>query len=120
MQPWKVMLRVDKRGTRLIVTDALGHDLVKAVLPLQSDHPRALVTMLEGLALYSGSRLCVATSVVAKAAPMAMWGPLGEGSYPIDSALVRFEFVEPTRSHRRLKGMGSFRDVRQLRLIGEG
>jgi len=122
MPSWKAMLRVDRRGTRLIVTDFLGHDLVKAKLPIQSSHPRGLLTLLEGLALYSGSLLCVATYVVENVDPIAVWGPFGDGLYPMDSALVRFDFVEPTcrRRYKRLKGMGDFRDVRQLRLIGEG
>lgn len=120
MPPFNAMLSVDKRGARLLVTDAFGHDIVKARLPLPSDHPRALLTLLEGLALYAGNRLCVATSVAADADPMRSCGPLGQGLYPLDSALVRFEFIELAPRPRRLRGMGSFHDVRQLRLFSVG
>jgi hypothetical protein len=112
------MLRVDKRGTRLLVTDSLGHDLVKARLPLHSDHPRALLTLLEGLALYAGARLCVATFVSAELKAMPWCDLFAEGFYPLDSALVRFEFVEVADRRRQLRGMGRFHEVRQLRLVG--
>jgi hypothetical protein len=55
MTAYNAMLSVDRRGSRLLVTDAFGHDLVKARLPLYSEHPRALLTLLEGLALYAGA-----------------------------------------------------------------
>jgi hypothetical protein len=56
------MPSVDRRGSRLLVTDALGHDLVKARLPLPTGYPRALLALLEGLAPYFGAVLCTVTS----------------------------------------------------------
>lgn len=106
-------LRVDKIGTRLLVTDWFGHDLVKARLPVHSEHPRALLTLLEGLALYYGNRLYVAVSVAADVTKMPFDGELGEGLYPLDSALVRFEFIQLAARPRRLRGMGRFHDLRR-------
>jgi hypothetical protein len=117
MTAYNAMLSVDRRGTRLLVTDAFGHDLVKARLPLYSEHPRALLTLLEGLALYAGAGLCVATSVAAEVEGGPWCGPFGDRLYPLDSALVRFELVQSNAPRRRLRGMGRFHDVRQLRLL---
>jgi len=116
MTAYNAMLSVDRRGSRLLVTNAYGHDLLKARLPLYSEHPRALLTLLEGVALYAGAALCVATSVAADVKAGPWCGPLGDGLYPLDSALVRFELVEGNAPRRRLRGMGRFHDVRQLRL----
>lgn len=42
MPPWEARLRIDRLGARLLISDELGHDLLKARLPLSPDHPRAL------------------------------------------------------------------------------
>lgn len=117
MQRLNAILRVDSSGTRVLVTDGYGHDLVKARLPLHSEHPRALLTLLEGLALYCGHRLHVAVSVAADVTKMPWSEPLGEQRYPLDSALVRFEFIELAARPRRLRGMGRFDKLRRLRLL---
>jgi hypothetical protein len=117
MPPLNAVLRVDSSGTRVLVTDAYGHDLVKARLPVHSEHPRALLTLLEGLALYCGHRLYVAVSVAADVTKMPWSEPLGEQLYPLDSALVRFEFIQLAARPRRLRGMGRFHQLRRLRLL---
>jgi hypothetical protein len=117
MPPLNATVRVDSIGTRLLVTDWFGHDLVKARLPRHSEHPRALLTLLEGLALYFGNRLCVAVSVAADVTKMPWGSPLGEKLYPLDSALVRFEFIELAARPRRLRGMGRFHELRRLNLL---
>lgn len=111
---WKSLLRVDEEGVRLLLSDRLGHDLLKARLPFRSEHPRALLTLLEGAALYSGDRLDVATSVTRSAARDSMQDLFGDPLAPIDSALVRFDFLTRALRGRRLHGLGSFRAVRSL------
>lgn len=117
MPTWNAMLNVNSTDTRLLITDCFGHDLLKARLPIHSDHPRALLTLLEGVAMYSGKRICVATSVAADQKILPWYDPLGQGFYSLDSALVRFEFIELTARPRRLRGMGSFRQMRQLSVV---
>lgn len=117
MPSLNVILRVDNTATRLLVTDGLGHDVIKAHLPLHSEHPRALLTLLEGLALYYGNRLCVVVSAAADVTKMPWSDPLGERLYPLDSALVRFELIELATRPRRLRGMGRFHKLRRLRLL---
>jgi len=118
MTEWNAALKLDAEGTRVLLSDRLGHDVLKARLPLQCGHPRALLTLLEGAALYCGDRLLVVTSVDESADPGRVETVLGGHLLsPIDSALVRFDFVGPPIRRRRLiRGVGDFRDLRCLQL----
>lgn len=99
------------RSTRILVTH-YGQDLVKARLPTTPQHPRALSTLLEGLALWTAAP--VHAVLVAE-------GPLGachvdtlyEGFLPVGTSNVEFEIVDP-REHKRLAGPGRFRQLRLL------
>ena len=61
MALWPTTARI-ARDLKLLVTSPEGDDLIKARLPIRPPHPRALLTMLEGIALYSGEPLCVVIS----------------------------------------------------------
>lgn len=99
---------------RVLVTDCEGSDLLKASLPLPARHPRAMLTLIESLALWSGERIGAVISAADPSAPSAQW--LDE-AWPDESALVRFEFVAPRdRRRRRLDGVSDFRDLRRLQL----
>jgi len=104
------------KDLKLLVTSPQGDDLIKARLPTRSAHPRALLAMLEGIALYSGEPL---VAVIFAAEDWPDSEALGEGLWPAESPLVKFEFALPTpRAARRLQGVGDFRDLRrQLRLV---
>jgi hypothetical protein len=56
MALWSTTLRLGK-DLKLLVTSPEGDDLIKARLPIRPPHPRALLTLLEGIALFSGSTL---------------------------------------------------------------
>ena len=114
MSRWDGGLRIDHRGVRLLIADELGHDVLKAHLPLRCDHPRAMLTLLEGVALYSGSCLRVATSVAGSVGHSPASALLGGDLFPADSALVRLDFSFPTTRRRRIRGLGDFCDVRRL------
>jgi len=102
------------REVKLLVTDEMGDEVVRARLPFLPDHPRALLTLLEGLALWCGSPLTAAVSV-ARSARYSCDRELFGGAFgPADSALVRFFVVERHRP-RRLRGMGDFRELLSLR-----
>lgn len=113
MEPWKTVLRVGPSSTQLLMTDAAGNDVLKTRLPLRTEHPRALLTLLEGLALWCGRPLVVAVAV-AKPCPRSCVSTLfGDDLLPIDSALVRFNFIDPKpRRPRRIHGVGDFRQLR--------
>jgi hypothetical protein len=115
MSSWRPVLAFGAREMRLLVTDASGSDLVKASLPLPAHHPRAMLTLVESLALWSGARLGAVISVGETSTPSAMWHD--ETWPPEESALVRFEYAPVReRRRRRLEGVGDFRDLRRLQL----
>src|SRR5271168_2066810 len=54
MALWPTMLRIGGKELKLLVMSPEGDDLLKARLPVRPPHPRALLTLLEGVALWSG------------------------------------------------------------------
>jgi hypothetical protein len=62
LRSWRCNLRVTQRQTTLLLSGPDG-DLLKARLDTQPCHPRALLTLLEGLSLWSGEPLSVALTV---------------------------------------------------------
>ena len=117
MSCWKTTIRVRCHETLLLVTDELGDEMLRARLPRRPDHPRALLTLLEGIALWSGSPVTVAISVAVSAQAICDRDLFGDALWPADSALVRLRFVEHRR-RRRLRGLGDFRAVLALHEVG--
>lgn len=98
----------------------LGWDeepVLKARLPALPEHPRAAITVLEGLALWAGARLPVAVGVAARSAG-SIEAILPQG-VAWCSPLVDLHPVDLSRARRRrLDGLGDFRELHQLRLPG--
>lgn len=112
MQTWTGQLKVTEREVRLLVVDEARRDLLKAALPLGPGHPRALLTLLEGVALYGGHPLCVAI-VADDRCPSFLGADLfGNDLWPVESPLVRFEVAARGRP-KRLRGLGDFRELRR-------
>ncbi len=118
MALWPTTLRIDK-DLKLLVTSPQGDDLLKARLPIRPPHPRALLTLLEGVALWSGEPLCAAISAGSRNDDWLEANVWCDELWPTESALVHFDFaVLPPRARRILRGVGDFRAVRrQLRLV---
>ncbi len=116
MAPWQVLLEPLPQGARVLVS-CEGDDVLKAHLPSYPDHPRALLTMLEGLALWCGQPLCVAISADAPSSHSLGLGPFTDDTqaWPEESALVSYVFLAPRRG-RRLRGLGDFGRLRRLGL----
>src|SRR5437867_12618850 len=114
MATWKTRIRALPGATQILVTGPEGDDLVKAQLPGRPQHPRALLTLLEGLALWSGEALCAAISVDVPADHWLGLGGLGQDGilWPEESALEQCVFHLPARRGRRLAGVGDFRLLR--------
>jgi hypothetical protein len=112
MAAWRSALQVNGSTIRLLVTSSAGDDLLKAQLPARAKHPRSLLTVLEGMSLWSGHPMHAAISVVGAVDPGLELGAL-ESLWPTESALVRLDFVEPHR-RRRIAGLGDFRQLRLL------
>ena len=115
----KVTLAPEPGRVRLLAT-AGRTDILKAVLgPAGQTHPRAAATLLEALALWHQQPLSVVLYVdeAADGSALELCDGLGFGQktlhYEVDVVTAGL------RSHRRrsLRGVGDFRDLRQLSLV---
>ncbi|HET9954839.1 MAG TPA: hypothetical protein VFQ61_10060 [Polyangiaceae bacterium] len=111
-QPWQCTLHVTSTAATLLLTDPT-HDLLKARLNPCPSHPRALLTLLEGLSLWGGDRLRVALSVEEGCLRGLGSTLLGDELWPAESALVQYDVVRPARP-KRLDGIGDFRQLRRV------
>jgi hypothetical protein len=109
---WKCALRVTQKDVKLLVSSPEQGDLVKARLDPQPRHPRALLTTLEGLSLWSGHPLSVALYVEERSPYWPGAALFGDELWPAESQLVRFEVAHRVRRHR-LRGLGNFRSLRE-------
>jgi hypothetical protein len=105
---WRCKLRVTQQHATLLLRGPEG-DLLRARLDTQPCHPRALLTLLEGLSLWSGEPLCVALSVAEDCLTSRPSTLFGDGQWPAESGLVRFEIVQRARRPVRLVGLRDFR-----------
>lgn len=119
MARWPTTAVISGSELKLLVTSATGEDLIKARLPRRPPHPRALVTMLEGVALWSGEPLSVVISALDPLDDAFGSDAWHEAVWPLESPLVRLEFeMSAPRRRRRIQGVGNFREARrQLRLV---
>jgi hypothetical protein len=62
MAQWPTTIRIGAQDLKLLVTSPQGDDQIKARLLLRPAHPRALLSLLEGVALFSGEPLIVVIS----------------------------------------------------------
>jgi hypothetical protein len=110
---WKCTLRVTQHQTKLLLSAPEGH-LLRAQLDTQPCHPRALLTLLEGLSLWGGETLRVALCVDdgCRASHGSML--FGDELWPGESPLVRYDIVHPVRRRARLAGLGSSRAPRRV------
>lgn len=108
---WRVVLRFVPSGVQALVTDQ-GDDVLKARLSSYPGHPRALVTLMEGLALWCGTALCVAVCVDDDAQDCFERVFYGDGFLGPESPLVDFEHHHREERPYRLRGVGDFRQLR--------
>ena len=121
MPLWPTTLRITREEVKVLVTSREGDDLLKARLPIRSHHPRALCTLLEGVALWSGEPLYAVISAGKHREDWLGCEQLGDQLWPDESALVHFDLAVPQpRRRRTLAGVGDFRDVRKYLLRSEG
>ena len=112
MREWKTMLQVTASSALLLVTSE-GQDLLKAKLSASPSHPRALLTLLEGLSLWRGQPLDVVVSAGASSADWAMPVLFGDELFPAESQLVRYHIAHLARRAPRLRGVADFRSLRR-------
>ena len=100
MAQWPTTLRIGVKELKLRVTSPHGDDLLRARLPVLSSHPCALLTLLEGVALWSGEPLHAAISASAQRDDWLCSEPWGDAFWPPESPLVHFDFAIPPRVRR--------------------
>jgi hypothetical protein len=104
--------------TRVLMADE-HRDLLKAVLPPpRLAHPRAAITVLEGLALWQQQRLSVvlvADESDRTSGALSLCDALGFGERTLHYE-VAVACRERRRARRRIDGIANFRDLHQLRL----
>lgn len=114
-----VTMDAGPRETRLLVMEGRDERLRALLGPATETHPRAAVTLLEGLALWHQRPLAVALYVDERASSSAMH--LYDG-LDMGARSVHFEVVVVPRASRagghRIGGFGRFADLRQLALEG--
>lgn len=111
MKRLTAQLRTTRTEVRILIVSPDSGDVLKARLPLRPAHPRALLTLLEGIALWSG---CTLTAVIAAEPDSPSWldsGLFGDELWPGESQLVRYE-VGGHGHPKRLRGLGDFRGLR--------
>jgi len=106
---------------RTLVLMTLGADeLLRANLPPLSAvrHERAAKTLLEALSCWMDARLCVALSA-AEPETYFRCGLVDELGVGVRSVFYAAEVVAsgPRQRGRRIRGVGDFREVRQLSLL---
>ena len=100
---WHAMVEVQPNTIWVWVSGSTGRDMLRAALPREPGHYRALLTMLEGLALWSGARLDVVIGADHPVCDSLGLGRCGaDESWPEESALVTCLFRQPARPPRRL------------------
>jgi hypothetical protein len=113
MSHWKAAVEINPALVKFLITNQQGDDLFKARIPHRPQHPRALLTLLEGAALWSGRPI---GAVIGVGAPSVHFcdveDVLGESMFR-ESALVHLDFVE-VRPRRKIRGLGDFRGLRLL------
>jgi len=118
---YQVLIAPATTRTRVLVTEG-PDELLRAVLPSPSQlqYERAVITFLESLALWLNAKLHVVLSVDAKEAGccLGLTDELGVGVRSLFFDVeVRDRQARRRRPGRRIRGIGDFMDLRQLRLV---
>jgi hypothetical protein len=117
---YQVVIAPSATRTRVLVTDG-SDELLRALLPSPSQlqHERAAITFLESLALWLNAKLHVVLSVDAREAGccLGLTDELGVGVRSLFFDVEVRDRRARRRPGRRIRGVGDFVDLRQLRLV---
>lgn len=120
MESIDVMVAPAPCSTRMLAASQ-GRDLLKAVLPpLEGAHPRAVATVLEGLAIWTQQRLSVVLVVdeeePSSCGSLVLCDALGFGERSLHYDVAIAARRSPRRRRHRIDGVADFRDLDPLRL----
>lgn len=106
MQP-RLVIKPSSTTTRLLLT--ANEELLRATLPLPL-HPHAASTMLAGISLWLQQPLSVVLCAAEEVSSFAL-NLSDDFGFGVATSYYQVEVVDPSR---RRRGLGSFRDLRQL------
>jgi hypothetical protein len=122
MDSRKVVIAPTTQWTRILVSDG-PDEILRAILPPPSQvrHERAAATLLEGLSLWLDATLPVVLCVDAQQASfcLGLTDEMGLGTHRVFYRVAVSERGRRRRRGTRIRGVGAFGDLRQLRLDGE-
>ncbi len=110
---WRVAVGLAAPEIAILVTDEEGSDLLKARLP-PTHHPRALITLVEGLSLWSGEPIVVVISAAERDPDGCDDTFFGLDLWPLRNPLVHFQYVSSPEHQERIDGLGDFHRLRGL------
>jgi hypothetical protein len=119
METITVMVAPERDRVRILATTPT-QDVLKAVLgPPSQAHPRAAATLLEGLALWHQRPLSVVLSADDSddGSALGICDALGYGRSLHYEVGLAVHVAGRARRRRDLRGLGDFRDLRQLSLL---
>jgi len=99
---WETGLEITPQSVQLNVTDQ-GRMVLQARFCGRPVHLRALLLILEGLALWQGKRLCVVIFAESAVHPTLGLGEDGD-EWPAETAWVEYMLVEPPLHGRPSSG----------------
>jgi len=114
MRSLKATIRSHAGTWQLLVTNPGGDEVLKAVLPVWPQHPRALLTLLEGVAMWVGQPVIAAVYAGLWEENPCAEALCGDGLVPLESALVRLELLPSPPAQKKLNGVSDFRVTRRL------
>jgi hypothetical protein len=120
---YTVVVIPSEARTRVLFTEG-PDELLRAILPppSQLQYERAVITFLESLALWLNAKLHVVLSVDAREAGccLGLTDELGVGVRSLFFDVEVRDRRPRKRRGQRIRGIGDFADVRQLRLVPDG
>jgi len=105
---WSASIHLTGGTAEIVVTDRELNETLRARLPWPH-HPRALLTLLEAMALWSGSPIRGALSAAGPAPVFSDEDPFGLHLWPGKCPLVDVAFVLPPEWRERIEGPGEDR-----------
>ena len=120
---YTVVLIPSAMRTRVLLSHG-PDELMRAVLPPPSQlrHARAAITFLEGMSLWLDAKLHVVLSVDAREAAscLGLTDDLGVGIRSLYFDVEVRDRGAGRQRGQRIRGIGDFADLRQLRLVPDG
>jgi hypothetical protein len=116
MRPLWVAIDSKSDETRVLVTAGPRETVLKARLSPTPQHPRAVVALLEALAMWEGTMARAVVVVDDRDGSSATRLKLGDMADLFGEPLYQLQFVPGHKRHHRdrVDGFGPFHDLRQL------